>query len=238
MVTKVQVKTNGGALVDSVTVTLDSTPTVGNLLWAYVCYLADVDYASVPPAGWTTVLDTRSGAIYLAKYARIVQSGDGTGWTWNFTYQGNPNSQANQVTIHEFAGQHATLYHNGGSVNAFSSATSASGTGVTPSVLDCFPLSAIATAGFETTAITGNTGTTFTKDVDQGAGGSDLGVAIGTLTTDTTTAVNATWSISSALSGHVAIDLIAPAAVVSATNLSTNFDERTRPRPYAPGLAR
>jgi hypothetical protein len=212
-VAKVQSAKAGVASDDEVVLVLGAAPTEGNLLWFYVFYYWEPSQTVVPPAGLTLIAEETMTGAALAKYARIVQSGDSDTWAFNFEWGGAPSSNSNQVIAIELSGQDAVAYHNGGSLLEFASATSASGTGVTPNVASCYPLSACGTVGFETLSVTGDDGTTFTEDQDQGAGGNNEAMAIGTLTADTVTAVNCTWGISSTLPGIVAIDLIAPASV-------------------------
>lgn len=214
-IAKVQAASNGSASSDNTTVTLSSTPTVGNLLWAYVTYFPDSNYVAAPPSGWTAASWTPilQAFIQFGAWYRVVQSGDGTGYTWNFTYLGSPNAQNNQIILYELSGINTTTplnAHGDRSATAVTSLTLSSPP--TPSVDACYPLSAIGTSGFQTTSVSSSSGTTFTKDVDQGVGAGDLGSAIGTLTSGTSTAINITWAISSALDTIIAVDLIAPAA--------------------------
>jgi len=233
-VLKVQVKTIGQSS-DTTTITLDSTPTVGNLLWAYVHYFPDVNYHSTPPAGWTTERDTRTGpASYLAVYSRVVQSGDGTSYTWNFDYLGSPNAQGNIIILYEFSGADPTTPLDGGSVTGFTSDTTPDGTSVTPSKAGCKPISVIQTDGWQTTSLASSDGTTFTKDVDQGAGG-DLGAALGTLST--TAAINCHWNIDVALSGKVTVDLIRPATTGAADQAVTGANCSSGVTVYTPTVA-
>lgn len=63
------------------TATFGSTPTVGNLMVAHYFTRATT---ATPPAGWTQAVQsfnaTENDSVNV--YYRIVQSGDGTGYTW------------------------------------------------------------------------------------------------------------------------------------------------------------
>ena len=93
----VQVQKKSAGALNGVTVTFDSTPTVGNLMIAVHFTRAT---ASTQPSGWTeaVLVNNATEADQLAIYYRVVQSGDGT------AYHFGDDNDNHAVGIFEYSG--------------------------------------------------------------------------------------------------------------------------------------
>lgn len=137
----VQTATNAGSSTSgtTLTVTFSSSPIPGNLL--FVC-CGSGGSALTAPSGWTTIDNTSdTSSVYSGTFYRIVQSGDGTSYT--FTRSGSPNYQS--IVAWELSGVSTSSPINGHSITTVApSTTSFSTTAVTPTVTGCFAISAFA----------------------------------------------------------------------------------------------
>lgn len=88
MSAKAQSKTKDSvSAVTSTSVTLDSAPTPGNMLVAFVAAAATSDPGFVTPAGWTKIGATfdRASFAWGSLFYRVAQNGDGATWTFTQT---------------------------------------------------------------------------------------------------------------------------------------------------------
>lgn len=98
--TVVQHKSNKCSPGTSVTVTLDTAPTVGNVLLALVGYYVG---QTLTATGFTAQHSYANGNAATRIYSRIVTGGDGTGWTIS-----QSGSDSMTVILLELAGSDAT----------------------------------------------------------------------------------------------------------------------------------
>ncbi len=98
MTALVQEKSAGSDLATAVTVTLDAAPTVGNIMVAV--HFTRGTTAS-RPAGWNqdVLVNNATNADQLQICSRIVQSGDGTSYTFGST----PTEDQNGCALYEFS---------------------------------------------------------------------------------------------------------------------------------------
>ena len=174
-----------GAPTNAISITLPSTPTVGNELLFAVGYLVNTTLST--PSGWTLIDDYHYNNVGVALFRRTVIGGDGTSWTPTVT----SGSDYLGAAILEIAGgdlASATVNNNG--TNGSSTHTSAS---LTPGSIPTLP---IVFASQDDAAAAGSDNITAPAGwtVDERAFPdyhSLYAISKDALTTDTSTAINA-----------------------------------------------
>jgi hypothetical protein len=203
-----QIQFSPGSQTNTITLTLPSAPTVGNVLIAACAYSQYANARTIgTPSGWTKwddFSDTNSDS--LACFWHVVQAGDGT--TYSFPITGASTDWCNAILL-EWSGVDTTAPINQHSIVAGTSSYVA--TPVTPSVLSTQPLILITN---------GQAGGPYIASVTPGSwtnttyGGSNYHGAYGaysnSLTTDTTTPIAPTANMSASSGGIIELVLLAP----------------------------
>lgn len=197
------------------TATLGSTPTIGNLMIS--CCETGSSQTLTVPTGWTQIDSIADSGDRLSFAYRVVQSGDGAAVTW--TASGAADFVS--VCVIEVSGQAAASFINqhNTAFNAGSQTTLATNN-MTPSVLNCM---AIAAFGHDHGGRADAYSTGWTRQ--ELATPAFQACSLGTrdaLTSDTTTGINVTCTLSSADHPFLATQiLIAPSALTSVTKTLT-----------------
>lgn len=180
---------SGAGSVSSASFTLASTPIVGNILIAAMSFYTGVDPV-LTPSGWTLIQnnedDTTAGVVC---FSRVVQAGDGKTWTLTFL----TGSDSVGAALYEISGQTSVgvINQKSNSHNS-SSATSLATATVTPSVLNCL---ALAFESSDSGSGTASVGAGWTKDFDENPSFHAFHCASrNSLTSDTSTGINVTFS--------------------------------------------
>ncbi len=179
----------GTAATTTMVFTLGSTPTVGNLL-IFIAEWYDGDGPLVTPSGWTKQHDYQPIGIGVAVFYRIVQSGDGTSWTLTYDTTADQNSGF----MLEVSGQGSTPFNQ--IVDSYSSSTPTSLTSgsATPTVLNCLAIAAFVNNGSGSTDTSTITSGWTKKQYANATYQPSWLFTRNALTSDTTTAINATIS--------------------------------------------
>lgn len=181
---------------------LNSTPTVGNLLVAVLSYSQYATSRTVtPPAGFTQAFTPVSGSANssdtdsIGVWFKTVEAGDGTSYV--FTING-ASTDANSGGMYEIANADNTSPINNYATDVttlganFTTATTPS---VVPSVIGCLPIAGI--TGDNRQTVYGSITSGWTTDIiSEGTYHPSYAAHKNTLTTDTTTGINTTFTVS------------------------------------------
>ncbi len=204
----------------SVPFTLSLQPAVGDLLVAFV---GNSDYSldrttSAPDGTWTKIQDQTNGTAQLTVWWKIVQGGDGTGYT--FPISGTVEWQSG--VLYEIQGENSVTPINQSSSNT---GTQTSPT-VTPSVIGTLALSSMETddgsaGGLTLSSVSGG----WTEDqTARPQYHATYAASRNALTTDTSTGISNTWTLSgSATSPDAATVLINPSSSGSIMSSPINY---------------
>lgn len=206
-------------------ITLASTPTVGNLLLWFGGFDFNKTYHG-NPTGWNAVSGTNphtSVRAAMSALSRVVQSGDGK--TWSFQQINTADTET--AILIEISGQATSGFINqSGYANSTTLTTNVSAS-VTPSVLNCLALAFI-TTDFGAAGTQATDAATFTSgwSADQRPYSdfhSSWLIHKTALTSDTTTAITETASNLSSGNNTSLILLIAPATAAAVTAAPTHM---------------
>jgi hypothetical protein len=196
---------------------LDTAPAVGNILVAFVgCYGART---VTKAAGTWASVDTQTSSVdEQTLWWHQVTGGDGTSWT--FTVSGGADYTSG--VMYEVSGADLTTPVNAEDHTLLANTTNNTATtaAVTPSVLGCL---ALATWVMDTnTAVYSGVSGGWTEQFSGLSSGwrSILSASRDALTSDTTTAISTTWTITGGGAGNPGVTmilLVAPAAAATAT---------------------
>jgi hypothetical protein len=202
----------------TVAFTLGSTPTVNNVLLAFCSYSQYSNSRTITtPSGWTKFQDNTGSAASgnvdsMAIFYRVVQSGDGTSYSFTISDAGDNTSGS----LFEITGASTSSPINGSAVGQLTAPiTSEASPSVTPSVIGCLAFAAVAcdNAGDVDGAATVSAGWTV-QDTEDASYHATYVATKNSLTTDTTTAMSCAFTIASSQSGDGGVIytvLIAPA---------------------------
>lgn len=210
-----------GVVGTTVPFTLNTQPTVGNLLLAFV---GSSDYSenrtvSAPDGTWTKIEDQTNGNVQLTVWWKIVQGGDGTGYTFNIS----GSTEWMSGVLYEIQGADTTTPINQSSSTIGSQTSPA----ITPTVLGTLALAALETDDGSVGGITlTNVSAGWTSDhVARPQYHTTYGASRNSTTTSTSTSIFNVWTLSgSATSPAAATVLINPSGFGS---YFTDFSEYT-----------
>jgi hypothetical protein len=180
----------GGIPTDTVTVTMGSSPVVGNLLIAAVAYFVAGAGPPITPSGWTEEQREEPTDAGLVVYSRKVPTGLGTNQTFTTT-----GADYIAAAVYEVSGQHPTAPFNQ-KATANNNASSHTTASATPNTIGCLGLVFLTTdeaAGSGADTATVSAGWTI-NERPYPLFHALYGTTRDARTTDRTTAVNATFS--------------------------------------------
>lgn len=200
----------------AVAFTLTSSPTPGNILFAFISYSQfSIVRTITPPAGTWTKSDTLTvNTVSVDVYWHLITAGDGTGWTFNIS---GASADFASGVLYEISGANTAAPLDKHTIVAVNGSTLTT-TAATPSVLNDLPLSCVATengAGQGQSVVSMSAGWT----LDQSAIPTyhPTFTAEHTITTNTTTAISNTFTMNYPFDGNAVamLELIAPASTSS-----------------------
>ena len=213
----------------STVLTLPKTPAPHNIMIAAIGWFTAATLT--PPGGWTQIITHANGNQSLAVYYRVVQSGDGSSYTWT-----NSSDYASGV-LAEITGQDPASPINGSAIANVTGTTAFATPSIVPGVNGCLPVASLtADDGTGFNAIYSAAPATFPLAM---SGEIFHGSALNTgpLTTGTVSGVSATFTLGVSDSGVTSLVLIAPAPVVTAAPAPPDLSRSQLRRTLILGLA-
>lgn len=214
----VQSAANSASTTNDITITLGAAPTNGNLLVLFLGYYTGVDPVNTP-SGWTLLHENAFGTAGLLTLYRTATSGMSATFTFTNILTGDDDLAG---VLYEISGQHATTPINQEGMSDNPNAGSIATSTETPNVLSCL---ALAAASPDAAAVAGSESVTVSSGwtKDHAPWPDYHGVVAAhrnSLTSDTTTGINVTFSNFSAIDGPKCANIILIAPAATATTIS------------------
>jgi hypothetical protein len=224
------------ALTGSVVIPLDAAPSENDLLIAFINtgQFGSARTVSSPAAGFTQWGRSVQTNDAIDVWTRFAPAGAGTSYTFGLS----ASDEFASGLMYAISGADLVNPINNSSASAFSKSASTSSlatASVTPTVVGCLAIS-----GFtqdSNGAGTTNSGAGWTEDKTAASGSGRGGIIAhkDSLTSDTTTAISVTWTISSGATEALSVILLIQPQQPEVTHGGHwNFRQRTRPAPFKP----
>lgn len=214
-VAKVQSTKTDPAIASSVLLTLTGAPVAGNVLQAAINFSEfGVSRTITTPAGWTKLIDDTQSFVRHAVFWRLVQSGDGAAWTFTISDGTQPISGE----LAEFSGADTGVPTQFGTTKS-SSTGSLAGPSITPVVLGTLPVPCFTEDTNQVASTTVSAGFTIQETAGGVLGRGGLLATRNSTTSDTTTAIQATWTLTGGADSCIAsMVLISPPVIAPDLN--------------------